>query len=134
VDDEVLARLAPLIGVVNARVDERLLDAVAIDGDGRLVRVLLDDREQVAQQPPLGRRQLDPLDRLVRIGILKPVDGSARRRYQRRRRAGGVLGGGFRSGAVVRGRVLLLGAGAAQPLGRGFALLRYRCPSSYRCA
>jgi hypothetical protein len=75
VDDEVLAGLASLVGVVDARVDERFLDAVAVDRDGRLVGVLLDDREQVAEQPPLGRRQLDALDGFVRVGISEPVDG-----------------------------------------------------------
>ncbi len=40
VDDEVLARLAPLVGVVRARVDERLLDAIVIDRDGRALGVL----------------------------------------------------------------------------------------------
>jgi hypothetical protein len=45
VDDEVLAGLAALIGVVDARVYERLLDAVVVDEDGGLIGVLLDDRE-----------------------------------------------------------------------------------------
>ncbi|HUA04307.1 MAG TPA: hypothetical protein VMB27_10415 [Solirubrobacteraceae bacterium] len=52
-DDEVLARPAALIGVRHARVHERRLHAVTVDRGGRLVRVLLDDREQVAEQPPL---------------------------------------------------------------------------------
>jgi hypothetical protein len=38
--------------VVHARVHERLLDPVAVDRQRRLVRVLLDDRKQVAEQPP----------------------------------------------------------------------------------
>ncbi len=40
VHDEVLARLAPLRGVVLAREHERVLDASAVDLDGRVGRVL----------------------------------------------------------------------------------------------
>ena len=54
VHDEVLAGLAPLIGVVLAGEEEGVLDALAVDLDGRVVGVLLDDREQVAEQPALG--------------------------------------------------------------------------------
>ena len=53
VHDEVLAGLAPLVGVVLAGEHERLLDALAVDADGRVGGVLGDDREQVAQQPAL---------------------------------------------------------------------------------
>jgi hypothetical protein len=53
--DEVLARAAPLVGVVLAGEDERVLHAVTIDLARRLVGVLLDDREQVAQQTLLFR-------------------------------------------------------------------------------
>ena len=49
VDDEVLARLAALVGVVLAGEEEGALDAVAVDARPR-VGVLLDDREQVAEQ------------------------------------------------------------------------------------
>jgi hypothetical protein len=38
---------------MHAGVNERFLDAVAVDRGGGLVRMLLDDREQVAEQPPL---------------------------------------------------------------------------------
>ena len=55
VDDEVLARLAPLVGVVLAGEDERLLDALAVDLDAASSCVLLDDREQVAEQAALRR-------------------------------------------------------------------------------
>jgi hypothetical protein len=65
VDDELLARLAALVGVVHAGVDERLLDPCAVDRDDRLVGVLLDDREQVAEQPLLDRGQLAAIDRLL---------------------------------------------------------------------
>ena len=51
VDDEVLARLAQLIGMVVARVDERFLDSVAVDRHGGLFGVFLDDREQVGEHP-----------------------------------------------------------------------------------
>ena len=51
VDDELLARAAALVGVVLAGEDERLLDARAVDLDERVLGVLLDDREQVAEQP-----------------------------------------------------------------------------------
>jgi len=46
-DDELLAASATLVSVVDARGDERFLDLVAVDGDRRLIRVLLDDREEV---------------------------------------------------------------------------------------
>jgi hypothetical protein len=49
VDDELLAGLAPLVGVMQARVHERVLDTVPVDRDRGLVRVLLDDREEVAK-------------------------------------------------------------------------------------
>jgi hypothetical protein len=50
VGDELLARLAALVGVVLAREHERLDDRVAVDGLRDLVGVLLDDREQVADE------------------------------------------------------------------------------------
>jgi hypothetical protein len=46
-DDELLAASATLVSMVDARVDERLLDLVAVNRDRRLIRVLLDNREQV---------------------------------------------------------------------------------------
>ena len=51
--DEVLAGLAALVGVVLAGEDERRLDPVALDRDRRLVGVLLDDREEIGEQPAL---------------------------------------------------------------------------------
>ena len=56
VRDELLARLAALVGVALARECERLLDPVALDRDGRLVGVLLDDREEIGEQPALQAR------------------------------------------------------------------------------
>ena len=53
VHDEVLAGLAPLGAVVLAGEHEGVLHAGAVDRDGRVGGVLGDDREQVAQQPPL---------------------------------------------------------------------------------
>jgi hypothetical protein len=78
-DDEVLAGAAALVGVVDAGEHERLLDAVAIDHDGRLVSVLLDDREQIREQPALDGRQLGALDRGLRVGALEAVDGGSQR-------------------------------------------------------
>ena len=58
VDDELLAGAPALVGVVLAGEHERLLDAVAVDRDERLVGVLLDDREEVAEQLALARGEL----------------------------------------------------------------------------
>jgi hypothetical protein len=44
-NDEILARASALVGVVVAGVDERLLDAVTVDGECGLAGMLLDDRE-----------------------------------------------------------------------------------------
>ena len=63
VDDELLAGEAALVGVMAAGVGERGLDPLAVDRNRRLVGVLLDDGEQVAEQPLLGRRQIGALDR-----------------------------------------------------------------------
>ena len=54
VHDEVLAGLAPLGCVVLAGEHERVLDAAAVDLNSGVRRVLGDDREQIAEQPPLG--------------------------------------------------------------------------------
>jgi hypothetical protein len=206
-----------LVGVVHARVHERLLDTTAIDRNRGLVGVLLDDREQVAEQPPLGRGQLDPLDGLVSVRMLEAVDRRARGGNQRRLRPAALaapligptlaapligptlaapligptlaapligptlaapligptlaapligptlpadllaltrvartgFGAPLIRAALIgpaallsrpRGRpvlcraVLLLDTRATQPLGWGFALVRNRLPSSYRCA
>ena len=77
-DDEVLARLAALIGMVQAGEHERLLDPSPVDVERCLVRVLLDDREQIAEQPTLDRRQLDVLDLAPGLGMLDAPDRGAR--------------------------------------------------------
>ena len=53
-DDEVLARLAALVGVVLAGEDEGVDHPAAVDLAGDLVGVLLDDREEVGEQLALG--------------------------------------------------------------------------------
>ncbi len=73
-DDEVLAGLPALIGVMDARVDERLLDPRAVDRDGGVLRVLLDDRKQISEQPPLSPRQLGALDGVVCPGVPDATD------------------------------------------------------------
>jgi hypothetical protein len=60
--------------MVHAGVDECLLDPVAVDRRGRFVRVLLDDRKQVAQQPLLGRGELGALDLGVSVRMGEAVD------------------------------------------------------------
>jgi hypothetical protein len=55
-DDEVLPRLAPLVGVVLAGEEEGVLDARALDLDGGVLGVLLDDGEEVAEEPALMLR------------------------------------------------------------------------------
>jgi hypothetical protein len=134
-NDEFLAGLAALVSVVDAGVDERLLDPLAVDRDRGLFRVLLDDREQIAEQSPLGLGQLYALDRSVRRRILDDVDRSASARDQRR------LAPAVTAAAALPGRLLVVGLArlvprrtSAQSLSRRFPLLRNRCPSSYRCA
>jgi hypothetical protein len=113
--------------VVHARVDERLLDPLTVDRDGRLVRVLLDDREQIAEQALLDRCQLGAVDRRLRGGVLEAVDLDPRRRDQRRLAACDA--------ARVDTTVRRLRRLAVQPLGLRFALLlRNRRPSSCRFA
>jgi hypothetical protein len=134
VSDEVLAGLAALVGVMDAGVDERLLDSVSIDRERRLIGVLLDDREQVTEQLLLERREVGTFDERMRGRIAEAVDALARARKRRRRRSLSRL-------AAVLGRRLGRAGGRlaatdrpAQPSGGGFVLLRYRLPSSYRCA
>ena len=118
-DDEVLAGLAALVGVVHAGVHERLLDPVAVDRDGGLLGVLLDDREQVAEQAPLGGRELGALD--GRASAERPIAGD---RGRNRRPAS--------TPAIDRRRRVL--PDRLSRLRGGFALLRNRRPSSCRCA
>jgi hypothetical protein len=67
-DDEVLAGDPPLVGVVLAGEDERLDDAVLVDGLRDLVGVLLDDREQVREQVLLDPREVGR-DRPARLRV-----------------------------------------------------------------
>ncbi len=127
-DDEVLAGAPALIGMVDAGVHERILDPVPIDHDGRLVSVLLDDREQIRQQPALDSRQLGALDRGLRVRALDPVD-----RGSQRDQRGAPPAAAAAAGLVLRTRRLGL-LRVCQPLCRGLALLRNRRPSSYRCS
>jgi hypothetical protein len=108
VDDELLARLAALVGVVLAGERERLQDAVAVDRLRDLVRVLGDDREQVGEQLPLDPRELRRRIRTLAPPVLGLVD---------RRVAG-------------QGDVAVLG-GQAAALRLGW-VLRYDSPSSRR--
>jgi hypothetical protein len=159
VGDEVLAGLAPLVGVALAREDERVRDGVAVDLDRRLGRVLLDDREQVAEQALLGGGERGELGRRRRAAAargraLDRADrcalGDAPRAVGARlgaaavRRGRGLLRLGRRGGLGGRlGLRLRLGLGAARASRRAglsalpyaalaVAVLRYRSPSSYR--
>jgi len=137
VDDEVLARATSLIGVVDARIDERLLDAVAVDCDGRVVGMLFDDRKQIAEQAALGRRQLRASDRRSRRRVLDPVDRRPRRnqRFRASARAPARLGArAIRRGLLAAARRRRACVVPAQALRRGFSRLRNRRPSSYRCS
>ncbi len=63
--DEVLARLAALVGVAVAGEGEGALDRLAIDAVVTVGRVLADDREQIAEQRPVVGGQVlgDVVDR-----------------------------------------------------------------------
>ena len=90
VDDEVLARLAALVGVALAGEHERALDARAVDRLGGLALVLLDHRQQVAQQVALEVVQLEAarrVDGTRRVGV---VDAAAVEARGRRRDRGGA--------------------------------------------
>jgi hypothetical protein len=49
VDNEVLPGATALVGVMNARVHEGVFDLLAVNRDRAVVRVLLDDREEVGK-------------------------------------------------------------------------------------
>jgi hypothetical protein len=116
--DELLARHPPLVGVVLAGEYERLRDALAVDGLGDLVGVLLDDREQVREQVLLEAREVGR-DRAARLGV---------RRGMVDRRVAGDRDGALRRAAGDR-RLLVAAAYAAIGIGE---LVRYRRPSSRR--
>ena len=75
--DEVLAGPAPLVGVVLAGEQEGVLDARAVDREGGVVGVLLDDREEVPEQAPLGFGQVGAGDRRAFLRVQHFVDGPA---------------------------------------------------------
>jgi hypothetical protein len=138
--DEVLARKSPLVAVVQAGVDERALHPLAVDRLGGLIGMLLDDREQVAEQALLSRRQLRARNRGVSSRIADLVDRGTLGGNDRRlgRSAGGRQVSARPAGTVAAATARRVGTAAtdrsAQPIGRWFALLRYRFPSSYRWA
>jgi hypothetical protein len=104
-DDELLARAAPLVGVVLAREHEGLDHTHAVDVLGDLVRVLRDDREEVGEQLALDRREVGRDvggQRTVRVVIDGLVRGDGDRL---------VLRGGQAACGIV-------------------SLVRYRSPSS----
>ena len=99
--------LPALIGVVLAGKDERSLDRRPVDLDGGLVGALLDDGEEVAEQPPFGPGQIGADDRRMRLGVGDGIDRNplgGRVRAVARRRGGGGQGGSVRgSVAIPRG-------------------------------
>ena len=95
----------------------------------RLLGVLLDDREQVAQQPLLEGAKARRADRLVRARTARsrrPAGG--RRPAPSRPVAAGPVAADLPPAPHVTAA-----DGSAQAPARRFALLRNRCPSSYRC-
>jgi hypothetical protein len=120
---------------VGAGVDERIGHPFSVHRECTLVGVLLDDREEITQQPPLdlgqlgarnrlGGRTLDPVNR--RAGGWDDRQRTGRRAVTRRGSPRTVAGRGRAGGGRLR-------FSRVQPLGRGFALLwRNRRPSSYR--
>jgi hypothetical protein len=129
VDDEVLARLAPLVGVMDAGIDESVLDSVAVNRDRRVSRVLLDDREQVAEEAPLFVGELGAGDDAAVARMFALADARPRSDQRLAATRPAVRAVLVRARAVpVAGSTLT----ALQGLRRRFALLRYRSPSSYR--
>jgi len=112
--------------MVHAGVHERLFDALTIDDDSRLIGVLFDDREQIAQQPPLSRRQLGMLDRCGRAAAME-LDAIDRLALGVDRLSIRTSGSGL-TGLYVSVRRF------GQLRRRGVARFRNLCPSSYRCA
>jgi hypothetical protein len=83
VDDELLAGAPALVGVVLAREDERRLDAVAVDRDQGVLRMLLDDREEVAEQLALALGEDGDTRRGRRRDLLYAACGVFSPRYLR---------------------------------------------------
>jgi hypothetical protein len=115
VHDEVLARLAPLVGVMLAGEQERVGHAPAVDLDDRLVGVLVDDREEVGQELLLDGREL-ARGRLLarRFGVWAAIDhpgcdavvavgvGGRQHHGRRRRRRGFIRAVGRLRGGTLR--------------------------------
>jgi hypothetical protein len=108
-DDEVLAGFAPLVGVVDACVHERVFDPRPVDRHRRLIGVLLDNREQITEETLFDRRQLGPLDgpgarfRLVDLVDRLPLGGDEG--AAARRGAGMATRGPSAAAAPVAARV-----------------------------
>jgi hypothetical protein len=68
--DELLAGAPALVGVVLAGEDERGGHGLAVDRDERVLGVLFDDREQVAEQPALVVLQDGDLRDADRCGLV----------------------------------------------------------------
>ncbi len=107
--DEVLAGLAPLVGMMLAGEDERCEDTIAVDHRSGLVGVLLHDREEISEQLALERREL---------GILHGLSRSGQRRVDP-----------YRLGALRARVVPRAGQAASRAL---VSIVRYRNPSSRR--
>jgi hypothetical protein len=116
--------------MVHARVDERLLDAVAVDEHRGLVRVLFENRKQVAEQPLLGRCQLNTVHFRAHARVHDSIDRRAI--HQRRRRMAATARGARAAVSALVGAVAPTRTGAGQWLRRWFVLLRNRRPSSSR--
>jgi hypothetical protein len=132
---------------MDAGVDERLLDAIAVDQGRSMVGVLLDDREQVTEQPLLGLGEVDDRGRCaIDIGSRWRVNGVDRLAalVDDRRGSGGRAAvpdrlAGRRAAVLVAGTPIRRGGFTpsdrpAQPVCGWFALLRNRLPSSYLSA
>jgi hypothetical protein len=129
---------AQIFGVVVAGEDERLHDPLAVDLLRDLVRVLLDDREQVREQVALERGQLPGRVRrrdVMRRAVDRPVRGDRHGTLGRAVAAGGggaagLVGVGL--GRAARHRRGALAFGGGQAAVRIGALLRNERPSSRR--
>ena len=75
--DEILARQPPLVAVMKAGEHQCRLHTLAVDRLGGLIGVLLDDREEVAEQPLLRWRELWACDGGMRDRIGDLIDGGA---------------------------------------------------------
>jgi hypothetical protein len=115
--DEVLARLAALVGVVLAGEQERAQDGATVDRVDDLVGVLGDDREEVGEQLVLERRQVVRDRQRAVVAVHGAIDRAMR---SDRDRHLGVDQRRIAVGAVQAARCL------------GLLLIRYCWPSSKR--